>query len=110
LLNTINVEIVKALSSVSINENTSADDVEQQNNDDGIVCTFCLNCKGKGHYALFSPCHCIFLPYIYGFDHLQTCHIIRQNQIGMYFASDRICLAVPTVSYFFSSFYLFSLN
>ena len=34
LLNTINVEIVKALSSVSINENTSADDVEQQNNDD----------------------------------------------------------------------------
>jgi preprotein translocase subunit SecA len=34
LLNTINVEIVKALSSVTINENTSANDVEQQNNDD----------------------------------------------------------------------------
>ncbi len=34
LLNTINVEIVKALSSVAINENTSADDVEQQNNND----------------------------------------------------------------------------
>ncbi len=34
LLNTINVEIVKALSSVAINENTSADDVAQQNNDD----------------------------------------------------------------------------
>ncbi len=34
LLNTINVEIVKALSSVTINENTSADDVTQQNNDD----------------------------------------------------------------------------
>lgn len=34
LLNTINVEIVKALSSVTINEHTSADDVEQQNNDD----------------------------------------------------------------------------
>lgn len=34
LLNTVNVEIVKVLSSVTINEDTSADDVEQQNNDD----------------------------------------------------------------------------
>ena len=34
LLNTINVEIVKALSSVSINEQTSADDIEQQDNHD----------------------------------------------------------------------------
>jgi preprotein translocase subunit SecA len=37
LLNTINVEIVKALSSVTINENTSANDVEQQNNDDIFI-------------------------------------------------------------------------
>jgi len=34
LLNTINVEIVKALSSVSIDEQTSADDIEQQDNHD----------------------------------------------------------------------------
>ncbi len=33
LLNTINVEVVKALSSVAINEHTSAEDVEQQNNE-----------------------------------------------------------------------------
>ena len=33
LLETINIEIVKSLSSVSINENTSADDVEQQDNE-----------------------------------------------------------------------------
>ncbi|MDC9714578.1 MAG: preprotein translocase subunit SecA [Gammaproteobacteria bacterium] len=33
LLNTINVEVVKALSSVAINEHTSANDVEQQNNE-----------------------------------------------------------------------------
>jgi len=33
LLDTINVEIVKSLSSVTINENTSADEVEQQNNE-----------------------------------------------------------------------------
>lgn len=33
LLETINIEIVKSLSSVSINENTSADDVAQQDND-----------------------------------------------------------------------------
>ena len=32
LLDTINIEIVKSLSSVTINENTKADDVEQQNN------------------------------------------------------------------------------
>jgi preprotein translocase subunit SecA len=34
LLDTINIEIVKSLSSVVLNENTSADDVEQQNNED----------------------------------------------------------------------------
>ncbi len=34
LLDTINVEIVKALSSVTINEETKADEVQQQNNDD----------------------------------------------------------------------------
>ncbi len=33
LLDTINVEIVKSLSSVTINENTNADEVEQQNNE-----------------------------------------------------------------------------
>ena len=33
LLDTINIEIVKSLSSVVLNENTSADDVEQQNNE-----------------------------------------------------------------------------
>jgi len=33
LLDTINVEIVKSLSSVTINEDTKAGDVEQQNND-----------------------------------------------------------------------------
>ncbi len=33
LLDTINIEVVKSLSSVSINENTNADDVEQQNNE-----------------------------------------------------------------------------
>ncbi|SFV82154.1 Protein export cytoplasm protein SecA ATPase RNA helicase (TC 3.A.5.1.1) [hydrothermal vent metagenome] len=33
LLDTINIEIVKSLSNVSINENTNADDVEQQNNE-----------------------------------------------------------------------------
>lgn len=33
LLSTMNIEIVKALSSVSINENTNADDIEQQNNE-----------------------------------------------------------------------------
>jgi preprotein translocase subunit SecA len=33
LLDTINIEIVKSLSSVTINEDTNADDVEQQNND-----------------------------------------------------------------------------
>jgi preprotein translocase subunit SecA len=33
LLDTINIEIVKSLSSVGINENTNADDVEQQNNE-----------------------------------------------------------------------------
>ena len=34
LLETINIEIVKSLSSVTINENTKADDVEQQNNEE----------------------------------------------------------------------------
>jgi preprotein translocase subunit SecA len=34
LLNTINIEIVKALSSVAIDENTSAENVEQQDNSD----------------------------------------------------------------------------
>ena len=34
LLDTINIEIVKSLSSVTINENTNADDVEQQNNEE----------------------------------------------------------------------------
>lgn len=34
LLDTVNIEIVKSLSSVTINENTSANDVEQQNNED----------------------------------------------------------------------------
>ncbi len=34
LLNTINVKIVKALSSTAINEQTSADDIEQQDNHD----------------------------------------------------------------------------
>ena len=34
LLDTINIEIVKSLSSVVLNEKTSADDVEQQNNED----------------------------------------------------------------------------
>jgi preprotein translocase subunit SecA len=34
LLDTINIEIVKSLSSVVLNENTSADEVEQQNNED----------------------------------------------------------------------------
>jgi len=34
LLDTINIEIVKSLSSVTINENTKADDVEQQNNEE----------------------------------------------------------------------------
>jgi protein translocase subunit secA len=34
LLDVINIEIVKSLSSVTINENTKADDVEQQNNED----------------------------------------------------------------------------
>ncbi|MCS5592270.1 MAG: SEC-C metal-binding domain-containing protein, partial [Gammaproteobacteria bacterium] len=34
LLDTINIEIVKALSSVTLNENTSADEIEQQNNED----------------------------------------------------------------------------
>ncbi|HCV74351.1 MAG TPA: preprotein translocase subunit SecA [Gammaproteobacteria bacterium] len=34
LLETINIEIVKSLSSVTINENTNADDVEQQNNEE----------------------------------------------------------------------------
>jgi len=34
LLDNINIEIVKSLSSVVLNENTSADDVEQQNNKD----------------------------------------------------------------------------
>lgn len=33
LLDTINIEIVKSLSSVTINENTNADEVEQQNNE-----------------------------------------------------------------------------
>jgi len=33
LLDTINIEIVKSLSSVTINEDTNADDVEQQNNE-----------------------------------------------------------------------------
>jgi preprotein translocase subunit SecA len=33
LLDTINIEIVKSLSSVSINENTDASDIEQQNNE-----------------------------------------------------------------------------
>ncbi len=33
LLDTINIEIVKSLSSVTINENTNASDVEQQNNE-----------------------------------------------------------------------------
>jgi preprotein translocase subunit SecA len=33
LLDTINIEIVKSLSSVTINKNTNADDVEQQNNE-----------------------------------------------------------------------------
>jgi preprotein translocase subunit SecA len=34
LLDTINVEIVKALSSVSINPETNANEIEQQNNDE----------------------------------------------------------------------------
>jgi len=34
LLDTINIEIVKSLSSVTINENTKANDVEQQNNEE----------------------------------------------------------------------------
>jgi preprotein translocase subunit SecA len=38
LLDTINIEIVKSLSSVSINENTDASDIEQQNNE-GVQAT-----------------------------------------------------------------------
>lgn len=54
LLDTINVEIVKSLSSVVLNENTSADDVEQQNNEDAQAQHETLGTTGVDNHEVES--------------------------------------------------------
>ena len=52
LLDTINIEIVKSLSSVTINENTNADDVEQQNNEEAQTQHEELGTTGVGDHEV----------------------------------------------------------